>query len=207
VDPFYRLQWEDGEILDYNNDQDFLEEQIRARNPDDVEGYRKFLAYSQELYREGYEKLGYAQVSKFVKNEKTRQLLSFQSLLVGGNPFATSSIYGLIHALERKGGVWFAKGGTGALVAGLVRLFKDIGGELRLNAEVTDIHTVGDRVTGVTTKDGWIRHADMVASNADVVHTYSKLLRKHKRGQKYGKALTKKRHSMSLFVIYFGLAL
>jgi len=180
VDPFYRLQWEDGEILDYNNDQDFLEEQIRKRNPDDVEGYRKFLAYSKELYREGYEKLGttaflkvsqmfasapqlmrlradrsvYAQVSKFVKDEKTRQLLSFQSLLVGGNPFATSAIYALIHALERKGGVWFAKGGTGALVAGLVSLFKDIGGELKLNAEVTDIHTEGDRVTGVTTKDG-----------------------------------------------------
>ena len=114
VDPFYRLQWEDGEVLDYNNDQNFLEEQIAKRNPDDVEGYRKFLAYSKELYREGYEKLGttaflkmsqmsaaapqlirlradrsvYQQVSKYVKDEKTRQLLSFQSLLVGGNPFA-----------------------------------------------------------------------------------------------------------------------
>ena len=231
VDPFYRLQWEDGEILDYNNDQDFLEEQIRKRNPDDVEGYRKFLAYSQDLYREGYEKLGttaflkvsqmfasapqlmrlradrsvYKQVSKFVKDEKTRQLLSFQSLLVGGNPFATSAIYALIHALERKGGVWFAKGGTGALVQGLVSLFKDIGGDIRLNSEVTDIHNEGDRVTGVTTADGWSENADLVASNADVVHTYSKLLRGHKRGEKYGKALKKKRHSMSLFVIYFGL--
>ena len=231
VDPFYRLQWEDGEVLDYNNDQNFLEEQIAKRNPDDVEGYRKFLAYSKELYREGYEKLGttaflkmsqmfaaapqlirlradrsvYQQVSKYVKDEKTRQLLSFQSLLVGGNPFATSSIYALIHALERKGGVWFAKGGTGALVQGLVALFKDLGGELRLNAEVTDIHTQGDRVTGVSTEDGWTMQADLVASNADVVHTYLKLLRGHKRGQSYGKALKKKRHSMSLFVIYFGL--
>ena len=212
VDPFYRLQWEDGEVLDYNNDQNFLEEQIAKRNPDDIEGYRKFLAYSKELYREGYEKLGttaflkmsqmfaaapqlirlradrsvYQQVSKYVKDEKTRQLLSFQSLLVGGNPFATSSIYALIHALERKGGVWFAKGGTGALVQGLVDLFKDLGGELRLNAEVTGIHTQGDRVTGVSTEDGWKMQADLVASNADVVHTYSKLLRGHKRGQSYG---------------------
>ena len=231
VDPFYRLQWEDGEVLDYNNDQDFLEAQIAKRNPDDVEGYRKFLEYSKELYREGYEKLGttaflkmsqmfaaapqlirlradrsvYQQVSKFVKDEKTRQLLSFQSLLVGGNPFATSSIYALIHALERKGGVWFAEGGTGALVQGLVSLFKDIGGELHLNREVSDIHTQGDRVTGVTTKDGWSQNADLVASNADVVHTYSQLLKGHKRGKKYGQALKKKRHSMSLFVIYFGL--
>ncbi|MBC6411744.1 MAG: phytoene desaturase, partial [Hyphomonadaceae bacterium] len=231
VDPFYRLQWEDGEMLDYNNNQDFLEQQIAARNPDDVQGYRRFLAYSQELYREGYEKLGttaflkfsrmlvaapqlvrlradqsvYARVAKYVQDEKTRQLLSFQSLLVGGNPFATSAIYALIHALERKGGVWFAKGGTGALVRGLISLFNDMGGDVRLNSEVTHIHTRGNRVTGITTADGWIRDADLIASNADIVNTYSRLLRGHKRGRNYGKVLAKKRYSMSLFVVYFGL--
>ncbi len=231
VDPFYRLQWEDGDTFDYNNDDDYLEAQIRVRNPDDVAGYHKFLAYSKELYREGYEKLGttaflkvrqmfasaptlvrlradrsvYSMVSKFVKNERVRQLLSFQSLLVGGNPFKTSSIYALIHALERRDGVWFAKGGTGALVAGCIKLFQDLGGELRLSTEITDIHTEGDRVTGVTAADGWSAKADLISSNADVVHTYSQLLRGHPRGQKYGKALKRKSHSMSLFVIYFGL--
>ena len=231
VDPFYRLQWEDGDTFDYNNDDAFLEEQIRERNPDDVAGYHKFLAYSKELYHEGYEKLGttaflkarqmfaaapqlvrlradrsvYSMVSKFVKNERVRQLLSFQSLLVGGNPFKTSSIYALIHALERRDGVWFAKGGTGALVQGCVQLFQDLGGELRLETEITDIHTEGERVTGVTAADGWSATADLISSNADVLHTYSQLLRKHPRGQKYGKALKKKSHSMSLFVIYFGL--
>lgn len=231
VSPFYRLQWEDGEVFDYDNDEAFLEAQIRKRNPDDVAGYHKFLAYSKELYREGYEKLGttaflkfsqmiaaapqlirlradksvYSMVSKFVKDEKVRQLLSFQSLLVGGNPFKTSSIYALIHALERKGGVWFAKGGTGALVKGMIRLFEDLGGVVRLNAEVTDIHTDGDRVTGITTADGWSEDADLISSNADVVHTYSQLLRKHARGKSYGKALKNKSYSMSLFVIYFGL--
>jgi phytoene desaturase len=231
VDPFYRLQWEDGQVLDYNNDQLFLEKQIGERNKDDINGYRKFLEYSKDLYREGYEKLGttaflkvsqmfaaapqlmrlradrsvYKQVSKFVKNEKTRQLLSFQSLLVGGNPFATSAIYALIHALERKGGVWFAKGGTGALVSGLISLFKDIGGEVILNSEVDEIQTSGDMTTGVSLKNGKVYISDLVASNADVVHTYSKLLRSHPRGLKYGKSLSKKRHSMSLFVIYFGL--
>ena len=58
VDPFYRLQWEDGQVLDYNNDQLFLEKQIGERNKDDINGYRKFLEYSKDLYREGYEKLG-----------------------------------------------------------------------------------------------------------------------------------------------------
>ena len=144
-------------------------------------------------------------VSKFVKNERVRQLLSFQSLLVGGNPFKTSSIYALIHALERRDGVWFAKGGTGALVKGIVQLFEDLGGEVRLSSEVADIYTDGDRVSGVTTKDGFTAHADLVCSNADVVHTYSKLLAGHARGPSYAKSLKRKSHSMSLFVIYFGL--
>ena len=231
VDPFYQLRWEDGEKLDYTASQETLEAEIARYNPDDVEGYRKFLAYSQDLYHEGYEKLGttaflkmsqmfmaapqlvrlradksvYAMVSKFVEHERVRQLLSFQSLLVGGNPFKTSSIYALIHALERKGGVWFAQGGTGALVQGMVKLFKDLGGHLRLSTEITDIHTEGDRVTAIEAADGWKLEADLIASNADVVHTYKQLLRKHARGQKYGKSLSKKRHSMSLFVLYFGL--
>lgn len=231
VDPFYRLQWEDGDVFDYNNDDAYLEEQIAKRNPDDIAGYHKFLRYSKDLYREGYEKLGttaflkmgqmfkaapqlirlradksvYAMVSKFVKDEKIRQLLSFQSLLVGGNPFKTSSIYALIHALERKGGVWFAKGGTGALVEGMVSLFSDLGGELRLNTDVTDIHADGDKVHSITAADGWTAKAALIASNADVVHTYSQLLRDTPRGKRYGNKLKKASHSMSLFVIYFGL--
>lgn len=231
VDPFYRLQWEDGDVLDYTQSQETLEAEIGKRNQADIAGYRKFLAYSQDLYREGYEKLGttaflkfgqmimaapqlirlradksvYAMVSKFVKNERVRQLLSFQSLLVGGNPFKTSSIYALIHALERKGGVWFAKGGTGALVDGMISLFKDLGGVIKLSTEITDIRTDGDRVTGVEAVDGWSMDADLVASNADVVHTYTQLLRGHDRGKRYGKELKKKSHSMSLFVLYFGL--
>lgn len=231
VDPFYRLQWEDGDKLDYWASQEKLEAEIAARAPDDVKGYRRFLAYSQDLYREGYEKLGttaflkvrqmfqaapqlirlradksvYGMVSKFVKNDRVRQLLSFQSLLVGGNPFKTSSIYALIHALERKGGVWFAKGGTGALIDGMIKLFEDLGGTLRLSTEITDIRTEGDRVTGVEAADGWSLDADLVASNADVVHTYKQLLRRHDRGKSYGKSLAKKSHSMSLFVLYFGL--
>lgn len=231
VDPFYRLQWEDGDKLDYWASQEMLEAEIEARNPNDVKGYRRFLAYSQELYREGYEKLGttaflkvrqmfqaapqlirlradksvYSMVSKFVKNDRVRQLLSFQSLLVGGNPFKTSSIYALIHALERKGGVWFAKGGTGALIDGMIKLFEDLGGTIRLSTEITDIRTEGERVTGVEAADGWSMDADLVASNADVVHTYKQLLRGHDRGKSYGKTLAKKSHSMSLFVLYFGL--
>jgi phytoene desaturase len=76
----------------------------------------------------------YAKVAHYIEDEHLRQAFSFHSLLVGGNPFSTSAIYALIHALERRWGVWFPKGGTGALIDGLVRLFMDLGGTLRLNS-------------------------------------------------------------------------
>ncbi|CAN5467481.1 phytoene desaturase [soil metagenome] len=232
VSPFYRLCWEDGTSFDYANDQEQLDRQIHARNPADVEGYRRFLAYSKAVFEEGYVKLGavpflsfrsmiqagpalaklqawrsvYGMVSRFVKDEKLRQVFSFHSLLVGGNPFATSSIYTLIHALERQGGVWFPRGGTGALVDGMVRLFEDLGGRLMLDAPVERIELEGGRAVGVRLKSGARLSADCVASNADVVNTYERLLGHDPRGLAHARSLKSKRFSMSLLVVHFGLS-
>jgi len=230
VDPFYRLCWEDGTVFDYGADQDRIDEQIAAINPDDVAGYRKLLAYSEELYKEGYQRLGtvpflnfwsmakvaptlirleshksvYAKVSEFIQDEKLRMAFSFHTLLVGGNPFATSSIYALIHALERKGRVWFARGGTGALVDAMVRLFEDLGGSLRLSCPVDRIAIEGTRATGVVV-NRILEPFDSVASNADIVHTYEDMLAGTKRGAAKTRELKRKSYSMSLFVVYFGL--
>ncbi|WP_227001343.1 phytoene desaturase [Pulveribacter suum] len=231
VAPFYRLCWEDGSHFDYANDQAALDAQIAARSPADVEGYRRFLAYSRAVFEEGYLKLGtvpflsfrsmvqvapqlarlqawrsvYSMVSRFIRDEHLRQVFSFHSLLVGGNPFATSSIYALIHALEREWGVWFPRGGTGALVQALVRLFQDLGGTLRLNAPVARIELAGSRATGVVLQDGERIAAEQVASNADVVHTYERLLGHAQRGRQAAAQLRRRRFSMSLFVVHFGL--
>lgn len=231
VDPFYRLCWEDGRTFDYANDQATLDAQIARFNPADVEGYRRFHRYSEDLFREGYVKLGavpfqsfwsmiraapelarleswnsvHAMVARYIRDPQLRQAFSFHTLLVGGDPFKTSSVYALIHALERRGGVWFAKGGTGALVAGLARYFTDLGGDLRLNAPVASIDMADGRATGVTLEGGEIVPADMVASNADVVHTYDRLLGHTARGKAKAKSLKSKRFSMSLFVTHFGL--
>ena len=231
VTPFYRLCWEDAPPFDYANDQDLLDRQIRARNPADVEGYRRFLAYSRAVFEEGYIKLGtvpfltirdmvaagpqlarlqawrsvYGMVSRFIRDEHLRQAFSFHSLLVGGNPFETSSIYTLIHALERQWGVWFPRGGTGALVRGMVRLFEDLGGTLELNAEVARIEVQNGRASAVRLEDGRVFQTDAVASNADVVHTYDRLLGHETRGASQARSLKSKRFSMSLFVIDFGL--
>jgi phytoene desaturase len=232
VEPFYRLYWEDGYELDYCSDEESLLRQIAKKSPSDVEGYKKFYEFCNEAFHHGYEKLGtvpflnfwsmvrvapqlvrlqafrsvYGRLSDFVKDPHLRQALSFHTLLVGGDPFKTSSIYALIHALERKWGVWFPRGGTGALVAALAKLFTDIGGELRVNSPVDSITASKGRATGIILKSGEKLSYDAVASNADIVNTYDQLLSGHARGRSMGRRLKSKRFSNSLFVAYFGLS-
>ena len=138
VTPFYRLWWQDGDSFDYSNDVEAINRQIAARNPADVEGYRRFLSFAGEVFEEGYEKLAtapfldfrsmvrvspqlirlesyrsvYSMVSRFIEDPKLRHVFSFHPLLVGGNPLVASSIYTLIHTLERRWGVYFPRGGT-----------------------------------------------------------------------------------------------
>ena len=231
VMPFYRLNWPDGTNFDYSNNEQQLNAEIARLDPADVAGYQKFLEYSAGVYHEGYEKLGttafldfaqmikaapalakyqawrsvYSMVSSFVKSEKLREALSFHTLLVGGNPMTTSAIYALIHKLEKDGGVWFAKGGTNRLVAGMVTHFERLGGTIRLNDPVVEIETMGDRASGVRTESGWRMDADAVASNADIVHSYRDLLTGNRRGARVAASLEKKSYSPSLFVVHFGI--
>ena len=230
VMPFYRLNWSDGTNFDYSNDEAALRAEIAKLHPDDVAGYDRFLAYSKGVYEQGYVKLGavafldfasmiraapalmkyqawrsvYSIVASYVQDERLRQALSFHTLLVGGNPMTTSAIYALIHTIEKQGGVWFARGGTNALVAGMAGLFERLGGTLRLGDPVAKIDTTGDRATGITTQSGWHADADMVACNGDLMHSYKALL-DHPRGPRVAKSLARKRWSPSLFVVHFGV--
>lgn len=230
VEPFYRLLWDDGTSFDYAGDLEGTLKQIRRISPADEEGYRKFLEYTKEVYKEGFEKLAdkpfinlwsmvqvapqlarlradrsvYSTVSKYIKSKYLREAFSFHSLLVGGNPFSTSSIYTLIHYLERQGGVFFPRGGTGALVRALVKRFKELGGELHLSSPVDEIVTSNSTITGVRLKDGRFVESQVVVSNGDVVHTYKQLLRNEPVVSSQARRVESMRHSMSLFLIYFG---
>ena len=231
VKPFYRLNWPDGTNFDYSNDHGELFAEIAKLNPKDVEGYQRFLEYSAGVYEEGYVKLGtvpfldfksmlkaapalakkqayrsvYSMVSSFVENEKLREALSFHTLLVGGNPMKTSSIYALIHKLEMDGGVWWTKGGTNRLIAGMVRHFERLGGTMRVGDPVVGIDVDGKRAKSVMTQSGHVQGFDAVASNADIMHSYRDLLGKSQRGWSMGRRLKRKSYSPGLFVVHFGL--
>ncbi len=229
VSPFYRLRWEDGSSFDYVGDGDALVEAIRRLAPDDVEGYLRFVEYSKRVYAAGFEGLAdvpflrftdmlkvaptlarlradrsvYRTVARFVRDERLRQALSFHALLVGGSPFETSSIYTLIHWLERRFGVFYPRGGTGALVNALVRLFQELGGEVRLETPVTRLELDGARHL-VTSTRAEREPFDLVVSNADLRHTYVDLLAGEPRAERGRRAVEKLDWSMSLYVLHFG---
>ena len=233
VTPFYRLTWPDGDSFDYVGDSEAMLEQVRARNPSDADGYLKFADYAGRVFSKGYEELAakpflrfwdmlrvapalamlradrsvYDTVARFVEHDHVRQALSFHSLLVGGNPFDTSSIYTLIHYLERRWGVFFPRGGTGALVRSLVALFEDLGGEVRLSTPVRsiDVARKSHRATHYVTTEALKREPfDLVVSNADLHHTYAKLYAGEAQAQITRRHLEKLEWSMGLFVLYFG---
>jgi phytoene desaturase len=233
ITPFYRLLWPDGDSFDYVADSQQMLAQISARDARDAQGYSAFLEYTKRVFQKGYTELAatpflrffdmvrvapelarlradrsvYDTVARFVRDPHVREALSFHSLLVGGNPFDTSAIYTLIHHLERQYGVWFPRGGTGALVSALVKLFLELGGELRLSSAVRSIRVEqrsGRTVHHVLTDARGEEAFDLVVSNADLHHTYDKLYRGQKSAQKTAQKLTRADWSMSLFVLYFG---
>ncbi len=230
VDPFYRILFPDGTHFDYVGDEERLLAQIEAFEPRDVDGYRRLAAHAQRIFDVGYTQLAdqpfgrladmlrvipamvklgshrsvYGMVSHYIRDERLRQALTFEPLLVGGNPFTTTSIYLLIHTLERKWGVHFAMGGTTAIVQGLVRLLEELGVEVRMNAAVEEIVVQGGKAVGVKMADGEMIPASVVVSNGDPSWTYSRMIAPQHRRKHTDARVGRTRQSMSLFVAYFG---
>ena len=230
VSPFYRIRFHDGSQLDCSADHAAMREQIRQLNPADVRGYDAFLAASEAIFDVGFRRLAhvpfhrfrrmlatlpelirlrsdrsvYALADRCFQDPRLKLAFSFHPLLVGGNPFATTSVYALIAFLERRWGVHFAMGGTGSLVRGLVSLIEGQGNQVRCGADVAEILVEDGRAAGVRLSDGSVLPADVVVSNADPAWTYSRLLPGVRRRRWHDRRLARSRYSMSLFVWYFG---
>lgn len=230
LDPFYRLIFDDGSSLDCCGDEKKMRARIAAFAPDDVDGYEAFMRDAEAIYGVGFERLAdvpfgtlvdmlkalpamarlradrsvYGLAARHVRDERLRTALSFHPLFIGGNPFATTAIYALVIHLERKFGVHFAHGGTGALVLGLVRLLEGQGATLRYGAKVAEITVAGGAATGVRLADGEAIAADVVVSNADAAYTYGTLLKAQPRKRWSDAKLKRARYSMSVVVWYFG---
>jgi phytoene desaturase len=230
VDPFYRVLFDDGSRFDYVGDDERLLAQIAGIEPRDVDGYLRLAQHARRIFEVGFERLAdhpfdrardmlrvlpdmarlgshrsvYSLVSRYIRDERLRQAFTFEPLLVGGNPFRTTSIYLLIHWLERRWGVHFALGGTGTLVDALVTLLGELAVEVRLSAPVARIEVAHGRVAGVALESGEHLPADLVVANADPTRVYERMIAAPARPRHSARRLRRVRQSMSLFVGYFG---
>ncbi len=227
--PYYRLFNHQGRHFDYSGVPEALEAEIARFSPADVAGYRRFLDSTKPIFETGFPmtekpflnftdmlkvapdliKLKaytstYSYAAQFLKDDFIRRCFSFHPLFIGGSPFDSSSIYAMVHYLEREWGVHYAVGGTGAIIAAMAKLFTDIGGKLHLNAPIKEIAIEGRKVAGVRLASGELRRADIVVSNADVAYTYVNLIDARHRRRYTDRKIASYKHSMSLVVIYVG---
>ncbi|MFB6262440.1 MAG: phytoene desaturase family protein, partial [Bradymonadaceae bacterium] len=230
VDPFYRISFPDGTSFDYVGDEERLLAEIRSIHPPDVDNYLQLADHVREIFEVGYEELAdqpfdrlstmlrvvpqmirlksyrsvYSLVASYIESDKLRRVFTFQPLLVGGNPFDVTSIYLLIHHLERKWGVHFPEGGTTALVGALTDLLDDIGVDLQLETPVQRIEVEEGRARAIRTARGERMPARLVVSNADPCQTYGELVDSRHLSTNTEGRLDRVRQSMGLFVGYFG---
>jgi phytoene desaturase len=230
MEPFYRIRFDDGTWFDYSGNDKTMRAEIARFASDDLAGYDRFMVEANMAHKLGFEDLGgvtfdtiwdllaavpnmvrmrawrsiYALVTKHIKNPKLRMVFSFHPLLIGGNPFSVTSVYSLINTLERRFGVHWAMGGTGALIKGLVNLLEERGAQVRCSAPVTRILIENGRAVGVELQNGETLRSDIVVSNADTAWTYKNLVDKKYRQHWTDRKIANGKYSMSLFVWYFG---
>ena len=230
MNPFYRIRFDDGSHFDYSGDEHQMRAEVARFSPGDLPGYERFLQEAALCYELGFEKLGavayntladlvaavpsllrmrgwrsiHHMVAGHLRDPRLRTVFSFHPLLIGGNPFSVTCVYSLINILERRFGVHWAMGGTGALVRGLVGLLAARGVPVHCNAEVKRITVEHGQARGIELADGSRHHADIVVSNADTAWTYRHLIAPEHRPHWTDARIERGRYSMSLFVWYFG---
>jgi len=228
---WYQFIFEDKSKFDYSGNEIEMKNQIEKLNKEDVKGYEKLVNFTKKIFEKGFIELAeipfdkpfvmmrqlpallklksyksvYSLVSSYIKNEKIRRILSMHPLLVGGNPFTTTSIYGLILYLEKKWGIHYSMGGTGNIIKGFEKLMDEVGIEVLKNSEVTKIISKNKKITGVQINNNTNISADNVICNADPPAVYEKLLDDSSHSPflfKWKK--NRMEYSMGLFVYYFG---
>ena len=231
LDLWYRFVFEDGSDFNYSGDDESMEKQINKLSKKDVEGFKKLVKFTEKIFDKGFTELSskpftnvifmlkqvpallklksyqsvYKLVSSFISNEKLRRVFSMHPLLVGGNPFTTTSIYTLILFLEKKWGIHYSMGGTGSVVNALEKLMLEEKIQVFKNSEVTSILNDNHRITGVKINNSETIDCDYIVCNSDPPNVYKNLIKsKNNYGFLFNQKIKRMDYSMGLFVYYFG---
>lgn len=144
-------------------------------------------------------------VGKYIKNERLKQMISFQTLYIGVSPYNGPSLYTIIPMIEMLYGVWFIKGGMYTMAASMEKLFLELGGRVHYNANVEEILIEDQQAKGILLNGKKI-HSDFVMCNADFPYAMKNLVKDVKSKGKYtDKKIDSMKYSCSCFIMYLGM--
>ena len=203
LDLWYRFVFSNGQTFDYSGNEKSMEKEVKKFSDKDFEGYNNLVNFTEKIFNKGFTDLSdkpfnnitfmlkripsllslksyksvYQLVSNYISNEKLRRVFSMHPLLVGGNPFTTTSIYTLILFLEKKWGIHYSMGGTGNVVSALEKLMQEENIEIIKDAEVTEIISTNNKVRGVKINNSKVINCDYIICNSDPPNVYKNLIK------------------------------
>ena len=227
---WYRFIFDDKSSFDYSGDEELMKKEIEKYAIDDFVGYQKLVKLTEKIFDKGFTELSskpfnnisfmlkqvpallklksyksvYELISTYISDNKLRKIFSMHPLLVGGNPFTTTSIYTLILFLEKKWGIHYSLGGTGNLVKAFEKLMKEEKIEIIKNSSVTELTNLNNQIVSVTINNKDVLKADYIICNSDPPNVYKNLIKPNNYGFLFNKKIERMNYSMGLFVYYFG---
>ena len=233
VDPLMHLVFSDQSSLNLSRDLPTFISEVSRIAPDDVSGMLNFLAniyhryeiakpnFLERSFRSWHDFYNipslsagfqlhtfgnaYKNISKFIDNENLRNSLAFQTLYIGISPYQGPSLYNIIPMIELFYGVHFLKGGMYTVVKGLVKLFKEQGGTLKLGSPVQEIIIKNKSAVGVRSNERKF-FSDYVLCDVDFPTAMTTLIpNQEDRGKYTNQRIEKMSYSCSCLVFYFGL--
>ena len=227
---WYRFIFDDKSSFDYSGDEELMKKEIEKYAIDDFVGYQKLVKLTEKIFDKGFTELSskpfnnisfmlkqvpallklksyksvYELISTYISDNKLRKIFSMHPLLVGGNPFTTTSIYTLILFLEKKWGIHYSLGGTGNLVKAFEKLMKEEKIEIIKNSSVTELTNLNNEIVSVTVNNKDVLKADYIICNSDPPNVYKNLIKPNNYGFLFNKKIERMNYSMGLFVYYFG---
>lgn len=200
--PHWRNFFEDGKVVDLYPEPEKMAEEARkvGEDPANVERFLKYSADLYDLTNEGYFEQGldtaaefrefyglgkflkfdlfrtmHGGVARHLKTRHMRDIFDYFIKYVGSSAYHSPAFMNCMPTIQYRYDLWYVDGGLYHIALGLGRLMEELGIEVHLNSEVSEVRKQGSRVTGLVANDTF-HPADIIVSNMEVIPAYAKLL-------------------------------
>lgn len=142
---------------------------------------------------------------RFFKDDRVVQMFNRYATYIGSSPYDTPATFAMIAYLELVQGVYYVNGGNPTIAEGFVKRAKELGVELHLGTEATQVSIQNKKAVAVECKDGSRYSCDEVIVNGDLLQVFPDLVEEKYRPSFSNKKIAKFEPSISAFVILVSL--